>query len=65
MENKELWGVGKTFLLSILGLAMGFTLIMVGKIPADSFFTLFGTAGGLYTAKSIGHAYANKKGDKS
>ena len=60
MENKELWGIGRTFLLALLGLLMGFALIVMGKIPAESFVELLVTCAGIYTVKSVGHAFATK-----
>lgn len=60
-EQKELWGIGRTFILAILGLFMGFTLILLGMIPADSFLGLLATAVGIYAGKSGIHALATTK----
>ena len=65
MENKELWGIGRTFLLALVGLIMGYSLIVMGHLPASDFQTMLLTCVAIYAGKSGIHAFANKKGDKS
>ena len=64
--NEELWGVGRTFILVCLGLVGAIVLAAFGKIPGIISLTEWGIfVSGLcaiFAAKSVGHAFANKKG---
>ena len=68
MENKELWGVGRTFILAVLFIVATVVLILVGKIPgviSIGEWTTFGAPIlGIFAVKSIGHAVANSKKPK-
>ena len=63
--NGELWGVGRTFLLAVLGIVGAVILIALGKIPEiltlGDWSTFIGVVLGFFAAKSVGHAIANKK----
>ena len=63
--NGEVWGVGRTFILAILGLILGFVLLLTGTIPGiislGEWTTFIGALTAVFAAKSIGHAVANKK----
>ena len=69
MNGNELWGVGRTFLISAAGLLFGFILILLDKIPhtitLGEWTTLIGTLTGIFAAKSIGHKMAEKKNGKT
>jgi hypothetical protein len=63
-QNKELWGIGWTRILTGVSLIGMILLIAIGKIPSvismTEYATTVGIIIGLYTVKSVGNAYANK-----
>ncbi len=68
MEQKELWGIGWTRILTGIALIGGIVLMVIGKIPhAISAIEYTGMCAGIigpYVAKSIGHAVANNRKEK-
>lgn len=69
MENKELLGVGRTFILTVLFIVATVILILTGKIPTiismGEWITFGAPILGIFAAKSVGHAVAGSKNPKT
>ena len=57
--NGEIWGVGRTFLLCVLVLALSYAGWWAGKMPTGTLVELIWAVLAVYGVKTIGHAGAN------
>ena len=64
MNDESFFGLGRTFFMAVVSLAVTAVLILAGKMPGvitvESWTVLLGTINGIYAAKSGIHALANR-----
>ena len=69
MEGKELWGVGKTFMIAVLALASSWYGSYLGFLLPETFESVLWAVCGMYGLKTVGHkaagAYKSKNDHSS